>query len=57
VKVHLIGIGVLIALAILIIAFGPIVAGYHHGYGGIADVASGEHCIRWFGSVWCRTTT
>lgn len=42
-------------IVVLVIAFGPTVAGYHHGYGGFVDVASGEHCIRWFGSVWCKS--
>lgn len=44
-----------VAVGIAVVAFGPTIAGYHHGYGGLADALSNEHCIRWFGSVWCRS--
>ena len=40
---------------VLVIAVGPEVLGYHHGFGGLVDAAGGEKCIRWFGSVWCKT--
>lgn len=42
-------------LAVLIVEFGPIIAGYHRGYGSVVDAISGEHCIRWAGSIWCRS--
>jgi hypothetical protein len=44
---------VLCGLGGLAVAFGPMIAGYHHG--NVADTVFGEHCIRWFGSVWCRS--
>ena len=45
---------IVVALGILVVAFGPYVVGYHRGYGDVLDAAN-EHCIRWVGSVWCKT--
>lgn len=45
---------IILALVVIAILFGPYVAGYHRGVDG-GDVWVGAHCIKWFGSMWCKT--
>ena len=54
-EVLVIAVVVVVIVGVGVVALGPYVAGYHRGYGGFIDAASGEHCIRWVGSVWCKT--